>query len=63
MRIIYKVCIMVVDTPYNVVCIFRATSTRAKSCDHVNVRAQKKVSKGRPETLPKSRSVVTDFQV
>ena len=31
--------------------------TRAKSCDHEIVRAQKKVSKGRPNTPPISRSV------
>ena len=34
--------------------------TRVKSCDHDIVRAQKKVSKGRPKTRPKSRRVVTD---
>jgi hypothetical protein len=34
--------------------------TRAKSCDHEIVRAPKKVSKGRPNTPPKSCSVVTD---
>ena len=37
--------------------------TRAKSCDHEIVRAQKKVSKGRPKTPPKLCSVksyVTD---
>ena len=34
--------------------------TRAKSRDHEIVRAQKKVSKGRPNTPPKSCSVVTD---
>ena len=37
--------------------------TRAKSRDHEIVRAQMKVSKGRPNTLPKSCSVVTDPQV
>jgi hypothetical protein len=37
--------------------------TRAKSCDHEIVRAQKRVSKGRPNTPPKSCSVVTDPQV
>ena len=36
---------------------------RAKSRDHEIVRAQKKVSKGRPKTLPKPRSVVMDPQV
>jgi hypothetical protein len=36
--------------------------TRAKSRDHDIVRAQKKVSKGRPNTPPKSCSVVTDPQ-
>jgi hypothetical protein len=36
--------------------------TRAKSCDHAIVRAQKKVSKGRPNTPPNSCSVVTDPQ-
>ena len=34
--------------------------TRAKSQDHEIVRAPKKVSKGRPNTPPKSCSVVTD---
>ena len=38
--------------------------TQAKSRDHEFVRAQKKVSKGpRPDTPPKSCSVVTDPQV
>ena len=37
--------------------------TRAKSHDHEIVRAQKKVSKGRPNTPPKSCSVVMDPQV
>ena len=37
--------------------------TQAKSRDHEIVRAQKKVSKGRPNTPPKSCSVVTDPQV
>ena len=37
--------------------------TRAKSCDHEIVRAQKKVSKDRPKTPPKSCSVVMDYQV
>jgi hypothetical protein len=37
--------------------------TRAKSRDHEIVRAQKKVSKGRPNTPPKSCSVVIDPQV
>jgi hypothetical protein len=37
--------------------------TRAKSRDHEIVRAQKKVSKGRPKTPPKSYSVVRDPQV
>ena len=37
--------------------------TRAKSHDHEIGRAQKKVSKGRPNTPPKSRSVVTCTQV
>jgi hypothetical protein len=37
--------------------------TRAKSRDHEIVRAQKKVSKGHPNTLPTSCSVVTDPQV
>jgi hypothetical protein len=37
--------------------------TRAKSRDHEIVRAQKKVSKGRPNTPPKSYIVVTDLQV
>ena len=36
---------------------------RAKSRDHEIVRAQKKVSEGRPKTPPKSCSVVTDTQV
>jgi hypothetical protein len=37
--------------------------TQAKSRDHEIVRAQKKVSKGRPNTPPTSCSVVTDPQV
>jgi hypothetical protein len=37
--------------------------TRAKSRDLVIVRAQKKVFKGRPKTLPKSSSVIMDPQV
>jgi hypothetical protein len=37
--------------------------TQAKSRDHEIVRAQKKVSKGRPKTPSKSCSVVTDPQV
>jgi hypothetical protein len=37
--------------------------TRAKSRDRDIVRAQKKVSKGRPKTRPKLCSVVTDSQV
>ena len=37
--------------------------TRAKSRDHEIVRAQKEVSKGRPNTPPKSCSVVADLQV
>ena len=37
--------------------------TRAKSRDHEIVRAQMKVSKGRPNTPPKSCGVVTDSQV
>ena len=37
--------------------------TRAKSRDHEIVRAQKKVSKGRPNTPPTSCSVVMDPQV
>ena len=36
---------------------------RAKSRDREIMRAQKKVSKGRPETLSKSWSVVTDLRV
>ena len=35
----------------------------AKSRDHEVVRAQKKVSKGRPKAPSNSRSVVTDHQV
>jgi hypothetical protein len=34
--------------------------TRVKSRDHEIVRAQEKVSKGRPKTPPKSCRVVTD---
>ena len=34
--------------------------TRAESRDHKIVRVQKKVSKGHPNTPPKSCSVVTD---
>ena len=41
----------------------RPLHTRAKSCDHEIVRAQKKVSACRPNTPPKSRSVATDPQV
>ena len=37
--------------------------TQAKSRDHEIVRAQKEVSKGRPNTPPRSCSVVTDPQV
>ena len=37
--------------------------TQAKSRDHEIVRAQKKASKGRPKTPPKSWSVVMDPQV
>jgi hypothetical protein len=37
--------------------------TRAKSRDHEIGRAQKKAPKGRPDTPPKSCSVVTDRQV
>ena len=37
--------------------------TQAKSHDHESVRAQKKVSKGRPKTPPKSCNVVMDLQV
>ena len=37
--------------------------THAKSHDHKIVRAQKKVSKGRPNTPPKSSSVITGPQV
>ena len=37
--------------------------TRAKSHDHEIVRAQKKVSKGPPNTPPKSCSVVMDPRV
>jgi hypothetical protein len=50
----------------NVGCIytnFGPLHTRAKSRDHEIVRAQKKVSKGRPNTPPKSCSVVMDPQV
>ena len=36
---------------------------RATSHDHEIVRAQKKVSKGRPKAPPKSCSVVMDPQV
>ena len=37
--------------------------TQAKSRDHGIVRAQKKVSKGRPNAPPKPCSVVTSLQV
>ena len=37
--------------------------TQAKSRDHDIVKTQKKVSKGRPNTPPKSSSVVKDPQV
>ena len=43
--------------------ILRELHTRAKSHDHEIVTAQKKVSKGRPKTPPKSCSVVTDPQI
>jgi hypothetical protein len=39
------------------------TSQDSKSRDHKIVRAQKKVSKGRPKTPRKSGSVVKDPQV
>ena len=52
---------------YNAMTIYYKTSrplhTRAKSHDHEIVRAQKKVSKGCPNTPPKSCSVVSDPQV
>ena len=35
---------------------------QAESCDHEIVRAQKKVSKGRPSTPPQSCRVDTDPQ-
>ena len=41
----------------------RATSHTSQGGDHNIVRAQKKVSKGRPNTPPKSCSAVTDPQV
>ena len=41
----------------------RVRGLRAKSRDHGIVRAQKKVSKGCPNTLSKSCSVVPDPQV
>ena len=44
-------------------CYLGPLHTRAKSRDHDIVRAQKKVSKGRPNTPPKSCSVVMDPQV
>jgi hypothetical protein len=37
-----------------------AKGTSRTSRDHEFVRAQKKVSKGHPKTLPRSRSVITD---
>ena len=37
--------------------------TRAKRCDHEIVRAQKKVSKGCPNTPPASCSAIADPQV
>ena len=42
---------------------FGPLHTRAKSHDREIVRAQKKVCEGRPNTPPKSCSVVTDPQV
>ena len=48
--------LMVVDT-------LGPLHTRAKSRDHAIVRAQKKVSKGHPNTPPKSCRVVMDPQV
>ena len=43
--------------------VLRPFHTQAKSHDHEIVRAQERVSKGRPNTLPKSCSVVRDPQV
>ena len=48
---------------YNIIQHLRSLHTQAKSSDHEIVRAQKKVSKGRPKTAPKSANMVTDFQV
>jgi hypothetical protein len=48
---------------YNVGLTFRPLHTRPKGHDHELVRAQKKVSKCRPKTPPKSHSVVMDPQV
>ena len=51
------------DTYYWACDILGPLHTWAKSRDREIVRAQKKVSKGRPKTPPKSCSVVTDPQV
>jgi hypothetical protein len=50
---------------FSLVCevALRALHTQAKNRDHDIVRAQKKVSKRRPKTPPKSWSVVRDPQV
>ena len=52
-----------VEEAFGIVKTLGPLHTRAKSRDHEIVRAQKKVSKGRPKTPPKSSSVVTDPQV
>ena len=41
----------------------RPLHTQAKSCDYEIVRAQKKVSEGRPKTPPKACRVVANPQV
>ena len=45
------------------ICYSGPCHTKAMTRDHEIVRAQKKVSKGHPKTLPKSRSVITDPRV
>ena len=43
--------------------VLESLPTPAQSCDHVIVRNQKTMSKGRPKTPLKSCSVVTDPRV
>ena len=59
----YVVCLVLSGIDPITILVLGPLHTRAKSCDHEIVRAQKKVSKGCPKTPPKSCSVVTDSQV